>query len=97
MTYVEQQAIIRMTTYDARTSAQDILSYYQKNLEAGGWSMKSQEAHRIDFLYRTSDNRPPFDLSVIIDKETKTSTEFSVVVRINGPFAWRNWCSTLKP
>jgi hypothetical protein len=95
--YIEQEKIIRMTTYDARTSTQDILSYYQHNLEAGGWSMISQDAHLIHFEYMTSNYQPPFDLSVIIDEETNSSTTFRVAVRINGPFAWQNWCSTLKP
>lgn len=97
--YTEQQEIIRTTTYTAPigASAQDILSYYRKNLEAGGWSMDGQKAQRIDFEYSTSSNQPPFDLSVIVDEENNKPTRFRVAIRINGPFAWRNWCSTLKP
>jgi hypothetical protein len=99
ISYTDQEEIIRTTTYIAPVGAstQDILGYYRKNLEAGGWSMDSQQAQRIDFEYSTSNNQPPFDLSVIIDKEDNEPTRFRVAIRINGPFAWRNWCSTLKP
>jgi hypothetical protein len=95
--YEEKEEIIRTTTYQVAAKSGDIISYFKQRLEQSGWVLVNEDSTGFSMDYRTTSNQPPFSIGVGINNEASGIVEYRVALRIGGPFAWRNWCSNLKP
>lgn len=97
LNYMEKEEIIRTTTYRVAATSGAVITYYKHQFEQSGWVMVSEDSNGFSMDYRTTNNQPPFSIGVRVDKESAGFVEYRVAIGIGGPFAWRNWCSTLKP
>jgi hypothetical protein len=95
--YKEQEEIIRTTTYQAAARSSDVITYYKQQLEQNGWSIRDEDATGFAFSYHTTGNQPPFLLSLLINDENGGVLTYQVSIAIHGPFAWRDWCPSLRP
>ena len=95
--YVEEQEVLRKTTYTVKALPQDILVYYKDYLQNHGWLMTNEHAQGFAMRYRTTSEEPPFYIGVVIDRGGESIITYHVGILIEGPFAWRDWCPTGRP
>ena len=93
-----EQDITRVTLYTARASSIQIFDYYTKNLVSDGWIEQVRSPNLISFDYYSSDNFPPFGISIIIENEVDDVVHYRVALKISAPGAsWRTHCTSLRP
>jgi hypothetical protein len=95
--YSDKEDITRTTMYQVAASSSDVITFFKQHLEQNEWSIVHEDSTGFSMGYRTTNSQPPFLLSLRINQEKADMLEYSVSIAIQGPFAWRNWCSTLKP
>lgn len=95
--YIEEQDVLRQTTYQVDAEAPDVLTYYKHYFQQHGWRPFSEQLNGFSMDYGSTSQEPPFSIGVVIDRVDHGTVTYHVTIIMSGPFAWRDWCPTLRP
>ena len=88
----------RIAVYQTIEEPNEILSFYKRELLAGGWQKVSETQDGVTFSYISHADNPPFTISIVMTEMRHGDTQYTVYLTIAGPFAgFDYWCTSTRP